>query len=309
LKQRNFILILIAITTLIICCAVILPQKKTVVVGNEWKKLMLQLKPLQVTMGEILPGDWLETHPEDGQTFTEYLKVDPIRPDDIRKIIYIQPIGSFNEPRQKVLNKTVEFMELFFGLPVKVRKNVTLKDIPARARRFHRPSGNSQILSTYILDEILKPNLPKDAVTLLALSESDLWPGAGYNFVFGQASLYNRVGVWSMKRNGDPGKSDAAFKLCLIRTIKTAIHETGHMFSIHHCTQFECGMCGSNSNRESDRRPLWFCSHCMAKICWSNRLDPLKRYKKLATFCKENNLLEGKYQFTNLVYLSWFRKI
>ena len=39
---------------------------------------------------------------------------------------------------------------------------------------------------------------------MLAITAFDLWPGPGWNFVFGQASLTERVGVWSMARNGDP---------------------------------------------------------------------------------------------------------
>ena len=60
------------------------------------------------------------------------------------------------------------------------------------------------------------------------------------------------------------------------------------MFSIHHCTAYECLMCGSNSMRESDRRPVVFCPECMAKICWTTRAEPLARMKKLAAFCKKH---------------------
>ena len=118
-----------------------------------------------------------------------------------------------------------------------------------------------------MLDQVLRPRLPADASTYLALTTSDLWPGEGWNFVFGQASLNQRVGVWSIARNGDPHGDEHGLPLCLLRTLKTASHETGHMFSMPHCTLYECNMCGSNHRQEADRRPLWLCPCCLAKLC------------------------------------------
>ena len=66
----------------------------------------------------------------------------------------------------------------------------------------------------------------------LALTASDLWPGQGWNFVFGEASLRQRIGVWSIYRNGDP---ETDFQLCLRRTLSTASHETGHILGMAHC--------------------------------------------------------------------------
>jgi archaemetzincin len=98
------------------------------------------------------------------------------------------------------------------------------------------------------------------------------------------------VGVWSIYRNGDPDAGREGFRLCLLRTLKTAAHELGHMFSIPHCTLYECGMCGSNSREEADRRPLWLCPECMAKVCWATEADPVERYKKLSEFAREQGL-------------------
>lgn len=96
--------------------------------------------------------------------------------------------------------------------------------------------------------------------------------------------------MWSLFRFWDPSTGDEAFRRCLLRTLKTASHETGHMFSLLHCTTHECGMCGSNHQEESDRRPLWFCPECEAKICWAARLDPVVRFRSLAAFCEGEGL-------------------
>jgi archaemetzincin len=249
-----------------------------------------KLLPLHTKLGKPRPGEWLAVHSEPGQTYAEYVEGRPVKPDRQRRVIYVQPLGDFNPTQRKIINLTAEFLGIYFDLPVKIREDLPLKLIPAEARRTHPTWGDKQILTTYVLDELLQPNLPKDACVLIALTTSDLWPGEGWNFVFGQASLRERVGVWSIYRNGDPTQSDEAFRLCLRRTIKTASHETGHMFSMMHCTLFECNMCGSNHRAESDRRPLALCPHCLAKLCYATGADPERRFEELIGFCKRNGL-------------------
>jgi archaemetzincin len=248
------------------------------------------LRPLHKKLGRPRPGEWLAVHEEPGQTFREYLRSRPMTPRGKRNTVYIQPLGDFPPAQRKIVDLTADFMGRFYGLPVKTSEELPLSVIPDRARRVHPGWGDKQILTTYVLDDVLRPRLPRDAAAYLALTPSDLWPGRGWNFVFGQASLRERVGVWSLYRNGDPGGRPAESRLCLLRTLKTATHETGHMFSMFHCTAYECGMCGSNSRPESDRRPVWFCPECVAKVCWATGADALERYRRLAAFCDENGL-------------------
>lgn len=248
---------------------------------------MDKLKPLHKKITKPGPNDWLANHEEPGQTFREYRRCNPVTPQGKRRVIYIQPIGDFTETQRKVVTLTAEFMGIFYNVPAKIRGDLPLSLIPARARRRHPSWGMKQILSTYVLHSVLEPRLPKDAAAYLAFTTSDLWPGRGWNFVFGQASIRRRVGVWSIYRNGDPDKK---FNLCLRRTLKTAVHETGHMFSMLHCIKYECGMCGSNHREESDRRPIWFCPECIAKVLWATGADPVIRYEQLAKFCNKNGL-------------------
>jgi archaemetzincin len=250
------------------------------------------LLALHTRLGKPEPGDWLDQHKEPGQTYAQYVRGRPVRPERRRRTIYIQPLGDFDPTQRKILDATAEFLGIYFQLPVKVQKAMSLDVIPAKARRTHPSWGMPQILTTYVLEDLLRPQLPKDACVELALTTSDLWPGEGWNFVFGQASLRDRVGVWSIYRNGDPHQGDSALRLCLLRTLKTASHETGHMFSMQHCTLFECNMCGSNHREESDRRPLWLCPVCLAKLCYATGADPVKRYRQLAAFAKAHGLKE-----------------
>ncbi|MGA2033907.1 MAG: archaemetzincin [Thermoguttaceae bacterium] len=253
-----------------------------------------KLLPLHTRLAPPQPGDWLAEHKEPGQSYSQYLRGRPIRVDRRRRVIYVQPLGEFDSAQRKVLDRTTEFLGIYFQLPVKIREDLSLDLVPAKARREHPTWHVKQILSTYVLDEVLRPRLPADACAYIALTTSDLWPGQGWNFVFGQASLTDRVGVWSIARNGDPHGGGAAFRLCLLRTLKTASHETGHMFSIKHCTLYECNMCGSNHREESDRRPLWLCPHCLAKLWHATGADPVRRFKDLVAFSSREGLKPEK---------------
>ncbi len=254
------------------------------------------VQPLHQKLGWPKAGDWLTEHEEPGQSFSEYLRYDPVRPTGKRNVLYVQPLGDMTRTERKIVNLTADYMGRFFNLPVKVQPQLPSSVIPKRARRVHPSWGVKQILTSYVLYEVLKPRLPDDAAAFIALTATDLWPGKGWNFVFGQASIRERVGVWSLNRNGNPDVSDASFRLALVRTLKTAVHETGHMFSMLHCTAYECCMCGVNHREESDRRPLWLCPECMAKVCWATKISPVDRYRRLAEFAKAHGL-KAEHQF------------
>ena len=249
-----------------------------------------KLVSLHTPLGNPQPGDWLASHVERGQDYADYIRGRPVRPSKKQRTIYIQPLGDFTATERKIVGLTAEYMGIFFQLPVRVRDDLSLAVVPQQARRKHPQWGDRQILSTYVLDKVLKPRLPRDATAMIAFTASDLWPGEGWNFVFGQASLADRVGVWSVHRFGDPDKSDEAFQLALRRTLQVATHETGHMFSMEHCVFYECLMCGSNNMDETDRQPLWLCPQCLAKLCYATGAEPRKRFKELIAFAKAHGL-------------------
>lgn len=256
----------------------------------ELRKVMGVLKPLHQRMGPPLPGDWLTLHRETGQTFRQYLACDPALPRGARRTLYLQPLGTFGQPQRRVVDLTAECLGLFFNLPVKVLPDLAAGVVPPEARRVHPRERVHQVLAPYVLHQVLKPRLPKDAAALLALTAVDLWPGEGWNFVFGQASLGERVGVWSLARLGDPGAGEGAFRRFLLRTLATATHETAHMFSLQHCIAYACGMNGSESLEEADRQPFELCPECLAKVCWATGTDPLARARALAAFFRREGL-------------------
>jgi archaemetzincin len=236
------------------------------------------------------PGEWLDRHKESGQTFREYLEARPVRRSPQLNTIYICLVGDFTPSQRRVLDLTLEYMRIYFNVPVKMLNTVDVDKLPASARREHPTWGDRQVLTSHILYDVLKPNRSDDALAYLAFTANDLWPGEGWNFVFGQASLSERVGVWSMYRNGDPAPNDAAFRLCLRRTIGTAAHETGHILTMQHCIAYECNMNGSNHQAESDRKPLYPCPVCLRKLCWNLQVEPTRHLTRLAEFCEKHEL-------------------
>jgi archaemetzincin len=229
------------------------------------------------------PHDWLTVHPESGQTFNEFKASGPNRPSDSRRVIYLQPLGEFAADCSPPIEKLREFASAFFALKVKALPAVSL-DASKFTTRHNPNTGNLQILASDVLD-FLKARVPADAFCLLAITMEDLYPEASWNFVFGQASLRERVGVYSFARYdpafyGQPRGSDYE-TLLLRRSCKVLAHETGHMFGLAHCTFFNCLMNGSNHLVESDRRPLHLCPVCLRKLQWSMGFDVLERYRAL----------------------------
>lgn len=250
-----------------------------------------KIRPLFRLKRPPQPGDWLADHKEAGQSYAQFRHVVPKRAIDSYDTLRIVPIGPLTEGQTHVFNVVQEFMKPFFGLNLVVDAGVDLGTIPDSAKRglFVRfeEAESPQLLTTHLLnDTLMKRRQPRDAA-VLGLTAVDLWPGDGWNFVFGQASLKERVGVWSMARNGDVD-SRASRDLCTLRTTMTATHETGHMFGIRHCIAYQCGMNGSNHAEERDRQPLEFCPECQPKLWWTLGLDPLARSRGIEAVARKH---------------------
>jgi archaemetzincin len=248
------------------------------------------LAPLHEKKKPPAPNDWLASHPERGQTFEQYRHSNPNRPTKIHTMLYVQPIGEFTAAQTKLVGETAELLSRFYHVRTKVLDAIGLDVIPGDARRVSPEGSGPQILTTYVLDQVLKPRRPRDAVAILGLTTADLWPGRGWNFVFGQASLSERVGVWSMARYGRLDGTAEESRQFRRRLFKVAVHETGHMFGIAHCTAYECAMNGANHLDEMDNRPFSFCPECVQKVWWACHTDPIKRYQALAEFGKRHSL-------------------
>ena len=174
-------------------------------------------------------------------------------------------------------------------MDVKVLPPVSISGSKFRTR-LNPISKRPQILTGDVL-EFLKGTLLDDAFCLLAITMEDLYPHPSWNFVFGQASARDHVGVFSFARYDPvfygerPGKDYQ--KVLLRRSCRVLVHEVAHMFSLGHCIFFSCVLNGSNHLEESDARPLSLCPVCLRKLQFSIGFHVVDRYEKLFNFYQE----------------------
>jgi archaemetzincin len=130
------------------------------------------------------------------------------------------------------------------------------------------------------------------AFCYVGITMEDLYPGSDWNYVFGQASLRERVAVYSFVRYFPAfwGEESDDPTLVLRRSLKVLAHETAHAFGIRHCTAHLCVMNGSNHLEESDSRPLHLCPQDLRKLQWSVGFEVLDRYRRLGEFYREVGL-------------------
>jgi archaemetzincin len=235
------------------------------------------------------PGEWLARFPEPGQSVDSYRASSPVTPTALRGTIVLQPLGLVEARDWKMLDALAELSSAYFVTRTVVSP---VRPLPAKGQRWRDEGGRhfAQYLAPAILDS-LAARVPDDAVAYLGVTTADLYPEQSWNFVFGQASLKDRVGVYSFARYAPPftdGRRDE--KLVLLRAIKILAHETGHVFSLPHCVEYECLMNGSNSLDETDRAPLHLCPQCLAKLAFGLGFDPRDREQKLLILYEREGL-------------------
>jgi archaemetzincin len=237
-------------------------------------------------------GDWLAEHPEPGQTFDAFVKAKYNRPTPDRQTLVIVPVGPFRPGDSPSLAALKEYTEAFFQLPVELRPAVDPKHHKFTTR-INRGSRKPQILVRDLMALLRKRMLPT-TYAAAAVTMTDIYPSDDWNFVFGQASLRNRVGTYSFARY-DPafsgGKRGPGFpELLLRRSARVLNHETGHMFGLWHCIYYSCTMNGSNHLAEDDSIPLHLCPVCLRKLFHAVRFDVEKRYEDLQRFYRKVGL-------------------
>lgn len=274
-----------------------LPEEQALILKTYETILPLDEKGFQ-RLPPAKPGEWLAHYKEDPQTIERYRMRAKIRPAPDRKTIVLQPLGTFDDEGNQLLQVMKEYAQVFFQLPARVEPALPWDEsIPKLTRQLpvSRRVGrySKQYDGETIMDSFLKQRVPADAAVYLGITLEDLCT-PDTNYVFGVASFKDRVGVYSLARYfpefwGITRTEDSATQ-ALRRACKVLNHETGHMFGISHCVFYRCSMNGSNTLEETDRAPVHFCPLCQRKLMWNIGYEPLKRFKELRTFYAKNKL-------------------
>lgn len=251
--------------------------------GGEWEDLD---KPQ--------PHEWLEAMLDKtpDQSFKAFLDSRPNLPDKIRNTICLQPLcepadldgPAFPEgpwPSWQALESAVKA----FYHPLKVR---TLPAIPMEMLsprpKSRQGSFGMQWHAAEVLDALARSAVPREAFCTLAVTMCDLYPREEWNFVYGLARLSGRVGVFSFARHTPCPSLPEPFRegRMLHQSMKTMLHEIGHMFGLKHCTWFNCLMRGSNG-AEVEHQPnyLHLCPVCLRKLHSSIGFDVPSTYANL----------------------------
>jgi len=247
---------------------------------NTVESTATQLADLYDTLSTPQPGEWLYEQQEFGQSLDEFRDETPIDSNNADATFYILPIDISHEEEFSLIADVATYLTTIFGYEVTVMPSMTAQLFPPHYFR------DEQLNSQLLLDEIIRPLLEQDALGLMGITQRDIYPGDGWNFVFGQANTKEKIGITSFARYGDYN-TDSTRRLVLNRLIKTTTHEFLHMLGLQHCIQFACVLNGSNSLDESDKKPSIICPECLAKLdiifpAFTEKYFPasLKFYKK-----------------------------
>lgn len=253
-----------------------------------------RLQPMFAKPGPPQPGEWLAKHLERGQTYQEYLHSVFRQSVPPGSVIYVQPLGNFSPEQKEILEQAADYIGDYFALSVQMCDSLPLSSIPDSMRRQRDSELGEQLQTYYLIDNVLKPQKPKDAYIVMGFIASDIWPGGEWNFVYGQANETERIAICSLARICSAKSLSEDRGLCLRRTLKTSTHEICHLFAMMPCPWYICNAAGYNNMAEMDRHPLELCPQCLAKICSTTGADPAQRFEKLGIFYNKNGLDEER---------------
>ena len=263
------------------------------------------------------PQDWLSRFPTDPESFEKWESREE-RNEVVagKNTIYIMPIGEFSEQAaleeqgkgrrtglsDPFLAELLKYAKIFFfGLPVKMLPRVPVESLNATTRMFEVARGvKRKQLQTREIFLFLHHMLPRDAYCVLAITMLDLYPDRRWNFVFGQASTRDRIGVFSFARNhpdfftaDKPVSLDKLSEVSILakqmmvwRSCNILTHEITHMFGLEHCVYFSCLMNGRNHQEESDKAGSFLCPICLHKMQHAIGFDCVARYEAMLDFYK-----------------------
>ncbi len=224
--------------------------------------------------------------------FRRYVASGPLRPTQFRHTLYLIPLGPLDERVRKRMDLVREFLEAYLTLPVRMEPAAGLEGCPSRPARV---AGRTvrQYEAEHLIDHLLKPQRPADALAVVGLASQDLY---GKQVDWASVAHLARTGeglaVCSLartfpeffERRPDPEKVYRNRRLAFGIAADAACRTIG----LTPCRKYYCVM--NQARRSSTTEPLHLCPDCLRKLRWTLGFDPVERYETLRRFYKRVGL-------------------
>ncbi len=247
------------------------------------------------------------------KSLSYYINAIPNKPDSVRKVIYIIPLGNINPTTLEIIKNEVSYLNVFFQLEIRIlehapfneikNKKVKTRLVPSTDYEYYsKLKGISvnlteQIEANSLIDNYLKGSKPADAVAVLGITEHDLYLPK-MNFIYGVSSLSNGIGIISTYRIAEyPFESK-------INIRKAATKQIANLFSIPNVKDYQCVLNYHLSIDELRNGVLYISPVALEKLKYSIGFDYNKRFEELKEYyLKEKNKEMANY-YTNCIKLS-----
>jgi len=264
-------------------------------------------------------GDWLYPNGHKGQTYDNF-KGKAI--NSIRDVLYLQPIvyrkNSVITP-EILDNMRLWLLAFYSPCKVKILPNIYEEVLIEKKVNIQQNCNDkNQYNAIGILNLIIGPiqNSMKDAIGVISFTDVDLFTERLSNYCFGYG-IPSLGGVQSIHRfmpdfTDEEYDNEEVFKSKLmLRILKIATHEIGHMFGHMHCIHYNCLMMGTNGLWQTDQNPIYFCPICYRKLYKCLKFNHKDRYEQLTGLCKkfgEAFLEPQPFEPENMSVGDWFKK-
>lgn len=175
--------------------------------------------------------------------------------------IGVVSLGSVPAPFPQIIAAHIEG---YLALSAEILEPLELPDACLDARRRQYDAGK---LIAHLTDSPQTTNNPSGresvgCTKVIGLLSEDLFLPI-FTHVFGEAEQDGRHAVVSLYRlhyrsDGTPAPEPQVFE----RAAKVALHETGHLFNLFHCTDPRCLMHFADDLNTLDAIPINFCPYC-----------------------------------------------
>lgn len=177
---------------------------------------------------------------------------------------YVRPLGDVDPEQARFACKSIQER---FALDC-----IVLRAHPIPKQALH--AARNQYDADVIIDALFR-TAPVDAIGVVGVTNHDLFDKRHGRFVFGLASLVDRVAVVSLARyRGSWWGQAFDLRQFESRYYKVLVHEVAHTLGLKHCERHSCAMRDDADLKALDSSPRHFCAACTAAVHEGARLGP-----------------------------------